>query len=231
MAPDPRLAKQVLIEATFPANLDVVQRLLDDYQTELRRPANTIFVLDVSGSMEGDRLARLKKAMLGLAGVDTSFTGHFSHFAPREKVTLVTFDSRVLDTRTFAIDSTDPQSASLASLRAYISGLQTGGNTAIYSALRHADQVAASLRASDPDSYISIVLLTDGENNAGIDPGDYLRQVKSTPPADIARTFSVLFGEANPSELQDVADATGGKVFDARAADLSSVFKEIRGYQ
>jgi Ca-activated chloride channel family protein len=41
----------------------------------------------------------------------------------------------------------------------------------------------------------------------------------------------VLFGEANPEELQTLADVTGGKVFDGRSADLSSVFKEIRGYQ
>ena len=231
IAPDPRFPKGVLVEAPFPANLAVVQELLDQYQTELRKPASTVYVLDLSGSMQGNRLARLKKAMLGLAGVDTSFTGHFSRFAPREKVTLVTFDSRVLDTRTFAIDSTDPQSQSLAALRDYISGLRTGGNTAIYSALQRADQVAVGLREADPDAYMSIVLLTDGENNAGLDPDTYLRQVRSRPAAGIVRTFSVLFGEANPAELQDVADATGGKVFDARDADLSSVFKEIRGYQ
>ena len=231
IGPDPRFPKGVLVEAPFPANLAVVQELLDQYQTELRKPASTVYVLDLSGSMQGNRLARLKKAMLGLAGVDTSFTGHFSRFAPREKVTLVTFDSRVLDTRTFAIDSTDPQSQSLAALRDYISGLRTGGNTAIYSALQRADQVAVGLRDADPDAYMSIVLLTDGENNAGLDPDTYLRQVRSRPAAGIVRTFSVLFGEANPAELQDVADATGGKVFDARDADLSSVFKEIRGYQ
>ena len=53
VAPDPRFPSGVLVEASFPANLDVVQQLLDQYQTELRRPANTVYVLDVSGSMAG----------------------------------------------------------------------------------------------------------------------------------------------------------------------------------
>jgi hypothetical protein len=32
-------------------------------------------------------------------------------------------------------------------------------------------------------------------------------------------------------QLKQIADATGGKVFDARRAPLSEVFKDIRGYQ
>jgi Ca-activated chloride channel homolog len=231
VAPDPRFPTGVLVEAPFPANLGVVRQLLDQYQTQLRRPASTVYALDLSGSMQGDRLRRLKHALLGLAGVDTSFTGHFSQFAPREKVTLVTFSGRVLDTQTFTIDSTDPASQSLQALRAYINGLSANGNTAIYSALQSADGVANDLQASDPDAYTSIVLLTDGENNAGLDPGTYVRQLRAQPPEKIVRTFTVLFGEANPEELQTLADVTGGKVFDGRSADLSSVFKEIRGYQ
>jgi Ca-activated chloride channel family protein len=229
--PDPRFPTGVLVEASFPANLDVVRQLLDQYQAELRKPASTVYVLDLSGSMQGDRLRRLKQAMLGLAGADNSFTGQFSRFAPREKVTLVTFDQSVRGADTFAIDSSDPSSPSLQQLRTYINGLQAGGNTAIYSALRRAGDVAAQAKQTDPDSYTSIVLLTDGENNAGIDPSEYLTQLKRESAADRVRTFTVLFGEANPSELQAVADATGGKVFDARQADLSKVFKEIRGYQ
>src|SRR5262249_47174337 len=76
--PDPRLPTGLIVEAPFPANLAVAQTLLDQYQTELRRPASTVYVLDLSGSMRGDRLDRLKQAMLGLAGIDNSFTGHFS---------------------------------------------------------------------------------------------------------------------------------------------------------
>jgi Ca-activated chloride channel family protein len=80
--------------------------------------------------------------------------------------------------------------------------------------------------------YESIVLLTDGENNSGTDPDQFLSEVKQYPPAlKAVRTFSVLFGEASPQALKDVAEATGGQVFDGRTGNLATVFKEIRGYQ
>jgi len=232
---DPRLRSGVLIEATFPANLQVVQRLLDEYQTELRRPADTVYVLDTSGSMGDDsptRIDRLKQALDGLAGADTSFSGHFSRFNPRETVTLIPFSDNVEDTKSFAIDSTDPSSPTLSALRAYVDNLQPTGGTAIYSALQRAYQVAASKRAADPAAYTSIVLMTDGENNEGISAQDFLNGLQSLP-ADVrlTRVFTVLFGEASSSELQQIATATGGQVFDARSTSLSNVFKEIRGFQ
>jgi Ca-activated chloride channel homolog len=52
-------------------------------------------------------------------------------------------------------------------------------------------------------------------------------------PASVraVRTFAVLFGEASPAQLQQVADTTGGTVFDGRTTSLSQVFKDISGYQ
>jgi Ca-activated chloride channel family protein len=229
---DPKFTQTLLVEAPFPANLSVVQQLLDDFQTTLRKPAHTFYVLDTSGSMQGDRLNRLKAALNGLAGSDTSFTGHFARFAPREKVTLIPFNGGVYDTRTFDIDSTDPNSPGLADLRGYINGLRAEGGTAIYSALDQAYSDAGGARQAEPDSYISIVLMTDGENNAGISANRFLDDVRALPPnLQNVRVFSVLFGEANPDALKQIADATGGKVFDARTANLADVFKEIRGYQ
>jgi len=228
---DPRLPSRVLIEASFPANLQVVQTLLDDYQTELRRPASTIYVLDTSGSMSGDRLNSLKQALTGLTGVDTSFSGHFTRFNPREKVTLVVFNDHIVATRTFPIDSSDPSSPSLTSLRNYVDNLEATGGTAIYSALDQGYADAQRESRANPNSYVSIVLMTDGENNSGIPANQFLSEVNANGSATPIRVFTVLFGEASPKALSDIADATGGQVFDARHTQLSSVFKEIRGYQ
>ena len=46
------------IELPFPSKLDTIDALITAYLDEVRRPASAIFVLDVSGSMEGDRLDR-----------------------------------------------------------------------------------------------------------------------------------------------------------------------------
>jgi Ca-activated chloride channel family protein len=74
--------------------------------------------------------------------------------------------------------------------------------------------------------------MTDGENNQGRDASAFLRDYQQFASGTRAiKTFAVLFGEANPQELQRIAGVSGGTVFDSRTAPLSQVFKEIRGYQ
>ena len=42
--------------------------------------------------------------------------------------------------------------------------------------------------------------------------------------------FCVLFGESSTTEMEEVAELTGGRTFDARTVPLAEVFQEIRGY-
>ncbi|HZX40181.1 MAG TPA: substrate-binding domain-containing protein, partial [Streptomyces sp.] len=70
-------------ELPFPGSRSVADRLLDSYENKLRRPSRTVYVLDTSGSMEGDRIEALKKALTGLTG----------DFREREEVTLMPFGS------------------------------------------------------------------------------------------------------------------------------------------
>ena len=67
---DSRFTSQTLIELPFPAKLDTINALITTYLDQVRKPASAIFVLDVSGSMAGDRLAQLKTAMKALTGLD-----------------------------------------------------------------------------------------------------------------------------------------------------------------
>ena len=87
VALDTRFPTQILVELPFPSKLDTIDALLTVYLDQIRRPASAIFVLDLSGSMEGDRLDSLKTALNALTGTDTSLTGQFSRFRAREEVT------------------------------------------------------------------------------------------------------------------------------------------------
>jgi len=229
---DPRLSSSLLVEANFPANIDVTRLLLDQYQSELRRPANTIYILDTSGSMGGDRLASLQMAMKGLAGADESLSGVFTRFAPRENVTVVTFSTFVNDVQQWKITSSEPSSPELTSFRGYIDGLTADGSTAIYSALDRGYDEALAAAKADPDAVTSIVLMTDGENNEGMSQEAFLSRMQNRPTAEQdIRVFTVRYGEADPEALQQIADVTGGKVFNGETGSLTQVFKEIRGYQ
>jgi Ca-activated chloride channel family protein len=225
---DPRLPRALLVELPFPSSVKTIDAILFAYLNDARPPAHATFVLDTSGSMDGDRIDHLQQALRGLTGLDTSLTGRLNAFHQREQLSFITFSS----TTKPPVDFTVTGSSVYPAIRSFIDGMHAGGGTAIYSALRTAYQRAAAEQAADPKRYYSIVLMTDGENNAGIDSGEFLDFYRSLPAeARQIRTFPILFGEASSSALQRIADETGGKLFDARNASLSEIFKEIRGYQ
>ncbi|WP_328873525.1 VWA domain-containing protein [Streptomyces sp. NBC_00287] len=204
-------------ELPFPGSRSVADGLLDAYENELRRPSRTVYVLDTSGSMEGDRLAGLKSALTGLT----------SDFREREEVTLMPFGSDVKSVRTHVVDPAEPQSG-LDAIRKDTEALTAEGDTAIYTSLQKAyDHLGA-----DQDTFTSIVLMTDGENTAGVAAGEFDafyagldRDRRGTP------VFPILFGDSDRSELEHIAELTGGRLFDAQQGSLDGAFEEIRGYQ
>ena len=230
--PDSRFPGQVLVELPFPGSLDVVNRLIAVYLDQARPPAHAIFVLDTSGSMQGSRIDSLKRALLALTSGDASITGQFARFRQREKVTIILFNDRVYQKRDFTVNDLSSGSPDLAAIRSYVNTFQAGGGTAIYDAVYSAYQAAQAAMRTEPDRLYSIVLMTDGENNVGRDGPRFLSDYRALPEnVRAVKTFAVLFGEANPKELQQVADTTGGTVFDGRKTSLSEVFKDISGYQ
>lgn len=187
------------------------------------------FVLDVSGSMEGERLDSLKSSLVVLTGTDQSLTGQFARFRDRERVTLITFNDQVQDQQTFEIKLADP--SSLGAVQEFADGLQADGHTAIYDSLRLAYEQALADQQAEPDRYYTIVLMSDGENNTGQALDDFLRFYRSQPEAQNIKVFAILFGEADEKEMTELVEATGGRLFDAKKTPLETIFKQIRGYQ
>jgi Ca-activated chloride channel homolog len=229
---DARFTSQTLIELPFPAKLDTINALITAYLDEERKPASAIFVLDLSGSMAGDRLDNLKEAMKNLTGIDTTVTGGFSRFRAREQVTIITFASAVEDVQNFTIDDTNPDGPDMTAIRSYVDSLQAAGGTAIYDGLEQAYSVVGKTQATDPNRLFSIVLMTDGENNAGVSPDQFGRDYGALgAPVQAVHVYPVLFGEGSKDAMTSIASLTGGTVFDATTSSLEAIFKQIRGYQ
>ena len=232
VALDSTFPRSLIVELPFPTDLAVVDRILDSYLADQRRPAHAFFLLDVSGSMRGPRLADLQSALVALAGDDPSLTGRFAKFQPREVVTITTFSDLIQDQREFALGSAAQAPAVRDSIKAYVLGLRAGGGTAMFSSLETVYQNALAVRARDAERYFSIVLMTDGQSNQGIDL-DGFREFYASLPAEQrdVKVFAIQFGEADRSQLEGVTALTGGRLFQGTAGRLSTVFKEIRGYQ
>ena len=215
------------IELPFPGSAEAVNAVLTAYLQDTRRPANTIFVLDTSGSMGGERMAALKAALLGLSGTDTSLTGQYTGFASRERVTFIPFSSSVDPAQITEIGAGD-KSAALSQLSQEVTALSPGGGTNIYGALEAAYTQAGQAPAG---RYTSIVLMTDGESNEGPSAREFQRFYNQLPAAAKAvKTFTILFGDGSRDAMNEIATLTGGRTFDG-TKDLQGAFKQIRGYQ
>jgi Ca-activated chloride channel homolog len=225
---------RTLVELPFPRQAAQIDGLLANFLSSARNPGSERYVLDLSGSMTGERLASLKEAMRTLASGSGSDADANTRFQNREEVGIITFSSQTEPTRLFLMGSTPEQNAKTrGEIERFVEPLQPGGGTAIYSSVRQAlVELNAERTENKEKRYYSVVLMTDGESNRGMTEKQF-RQWYAAQDHSLRgiRVFAILFGEASANELQDLAAMTGGRVFDSRSKSLSAAFKDIRGYQ
>jgi Ca-activated chloride channel family protein len=240
------LPKQGLqVELPFSPDRALADGLIAAYLNEFRTPIASTFVLDTSGSMQGERRRQLIQAIDYIAGADTSLTGRIAKLTNRERIWLQPFSETPYGLKAFEVPAgaatakgvaeqadSDGKRQVLADVRGAADQLQMQGGTAIYDAVYEALTHMLAERQKNPKFQYSVVALTDGENNKGRTLEDFKRDYAALPE-DVRGipVFWVLFGEANEAALKELAQLTGGRVFDARKTPLYSVFKDIRAYQ
>lgn len=217
-----------LIELPFPARKDVAGQLVAAFNDQLRAPGQTVFVLDKSGSMRGERIDSLHAILNELVdGTAHTATGPVG-LRDREDISIIGFNGKVDAPQHITFTKADAGSSQ--QIKDAINSLQPGGQTAVYDALR------AAYSQFDPaaggERIPSIVLMSDGASNVGDKYADFERFHKGlSPEQKRIPVFIILYGESNVKEMDQLARLTGGKTFDATKGDLASAFKEIRGYQ
>ena len=203
-APRPQtLRAEIGTALYFPNSQDVIDRLLV-FHDRAGEGRQVVFVLDYSTSMRGERIAGLREAFASLNGFDRFYVG--------ETVTIVRFAGEVLEERSITVRGRPD----LDALLAVVASDDLRDNTAIWGALDHALKLARG--------ETSVVLMTDGENNAGPSLNEFLRIGRGEVPV-----YPIRFGEADPAELDRVAQASGGRLVEAGAKSLLEAVREIRG--
>jgi Ca-activated chloride channel family protein len=187
----------------FPDRQEVLDRLLL-FHDRAGDGRQVIFVLDYSTSMRGERIAALREAFASLNGFDRFYVG--------ETVTIVRFAGSVLEERSITVRGRQD----LDALQAVVASDDLRDNTAIWAALDHALKLARG--------ETTVVLMTDGENNAGPSVNEFLRVGRGEVPV-----YPIRFGEASVAELDRVAQASGGRLVEAGAKSLLEAVREIRG--
>ena len=194
----------------------VIKSALTLYQTALKKPTHVIFCLDYSGSMSGEGIEELKKAMDFI--LTDKAEQYYMQFSEEDKIDVIAFGTNTLEPW-----STE-DGTKTAKILDNINNQRLLGSTALYDAAIDALNIA---EAEDKEKYnVSIVLMTDGIPNIGSLKD--LRYEYNMSDKDVPM-YSITFGEADEYKLEEIADLTNGKVFDGKH-DLVKAFKAVRGY-
>lgn len=194
----------------------VISKALDAYQTELRKPSWTVWVVDYSGSMDGAGNEGVREGMkMALDPVESKKalvqpgSGDVNVFIP--------FSS-------MAGDPVRADGADTADLLASVDATPVDGGTDIYDGLSRAlDELPA-----DPDDYtVAIALMTDGMSDDG---GEAAFREKWDASSQKPAIFPIMFGDADPAQLDAMAELSNGKTFDGRTGDLARVFRTVKAY-
>ncbi|MFZ5918174.1 MAG: VWA domain-containing protein [Chloroflexota bacterium] len=169
-----------------------------------KRHTNVYLVVDVSGSMRGDKIQGAQAALRAFVELIAGDV---------ERVGLVEFSSQVRESVPL-----DDLGDNRARLLATIDALEVGGDTSLLDAVALAyDNLQ---RAADAERINAIVVMTDGlENHSAINQRQLLHKLETQDVPVVI--FCIAYGaDADRATLQDIAGATGGQL---REGDLETI--------
>ena len=218
---DPRVTPSTVPPLPSPS-ADISAAVIDVF-TINKRKATILLVIDVSGSMEGEKIRTARTA-----------TAEFlSRLNPDDKVGVMIFSDMVtlLEAPTRVGDVVE-------GLTARVDGLLADGNTALYEgvcqavdALKKSQQT--DLAAGESRLY-GIVLLSDGEDTVGrvTENQMFATCLPANAEADGIKVFPIAFGaDADEVVLGRIADVTGGNMFTADPTSIGNIYISISAEQ
>ena len=188
------------VEVPSGATLIEVQNVWKD-KKDGGRPVATVFVVDVSGSMEGERIQAVQEAMLSAR----------EFIKPETQVGVVEFNDvafKRLDVAEFDLNQQGRYAA-------IAEDLSPGGGTAMYDGIVLGLKMLEDQRALDPDLKTILVVLSDGQTTDGLTYDDVDEVI-----AGLRIPIYTVGFEADLDELGRVSSLVEAASIDASAEDV-----------
>ncbi len=188
------------VEAPSGSTLIDVQGVWKD-KKDGGRPVSTVFVVDVSGSMEGTRIEAVQKAMLSAR----------EFIKPTTNVGVVEFN----DTAMKRLDIAEFDLNQQGRYAAIAEDLGPGGGTAMYDGIVLGLKMLEDQRVTNPDIKPILVVLTDGQTTDGLTFDDVDNVI-----AGLRIPIYTVGFEADLEELGRVSSLVEAASIDASTADV-----------
>lgn len=178
-----------------------------------RKRADIVLVVDVSGSMEGEKIEQVK------AGLEAFLT----RILPEDRVGLVLFS----DTARVAVEPAALADNRIA-LGDAIQSMRALGKTAMYDGLDVGKQALDTLPPLQEERIKAIVLLSDGASNSGSVGFEQVRQEFDETGISI---FPVAYGaDADTQQLQQIVDFSRTILVKGSVGDIGQIFDNLSRY-
>jgi len=218
---DPRVSPDNVPALPSPS-ADVSAAVIDLFSIT-KRKATVIIALDVSGSMEGEKIRSATLATVEF----------LDRLDPDDRVALLTFSDGV-------VTLSEPERVGnvVEGLSSRVSSLIANGNTALFDAVCRSTELAAELKAQDEAAGESrlygVVVLSDGEDTVGRPTENqmFVTCLPTNAEADGVKIFPIAFGQDAAEELLGrLATVTGGRMYTADPGSISNVYLSISAEQ
>ena len=212
--------ERILTSVPTPA-ADVLLDSLAMYQTQFKKPSLNVYCLDFSGSMHGEGNEQLVEAMSQIL-IQENTEKNLLQATKGEVNIVITFCDTII--QVYQVPDSSPEK--LEELYEEIRNEYCGGGTDIYLAAEEGLSLIGN--GFHPEDYTpAIILMTDGMSN-GSETFEDFREMYEERGLDVP-VFSILFGDADESQLEELAGLTNARVFDGRE-DLIGAFRSVKGY-
>ena len=209
--------KRILSTIHLPSG-EVISEALNLYQTAFRKPSLTAYVLDFSGSMKGQGAQQVKTAMRTL--LEPSIAAQYLlQASPRDISMAIPFNSAPSQ----PVMVQGNEAPALRQLLKHIEARQPGGGTNMYRATQAALEALQPYEAQMGTYHTAIIVMSDGKSDGSLNDLRHTKLWRDIP------VYTILFGEADPEQMRQLAETTSGRMFDGRK-DMIGAFRHAKGY-
>jgi len=218
---DPRITTESVPPLAIPSS-EVSSAIIDMFMIT-KRKATVMVLLDVSGSMRGEKIRSATKATAAF----------LKRFDPNDIVGVTTFNNNMSQLSPLTLVKNISET-----LPVTIENLISGGGTALYDSVDHALKMMEYQKQKNEKAGINrlygIVLLSDGEDtDSSITENQlFATRLPAQPESEGIKIFPIAFGDAaNKIILGRMADRTGGSIYSADPKSIEKIYLNISAEQ
>ncbi len=176
-----------------------------------RKDVNLAMVLDVSGSMDGDKIAQVRASAIEFV----------QQMGDDDRLTVIVFS----DLPRILVDTTRLE-GNRSSIISQISGIVAAGGTSLFDSIAFTAERLKSTRRAEEVS--AMVVLTDGQNTVSNFYPSADERFQAVVAASGASVYTIAYGDdADRTTMRDIALTTNGVFYEGDVSTIDDIYGQI----